>query len=206
MATPWLSVVVPTIGRSTLPDLLDSMDKQADPSGVQVLLVADTHGGQTHDLRVMRMESYVRGPRYRWIEHDAGRHAWGHPQRMEGMRQAVAPWIAFSQDDNILTEGAFSAIWEGIQTSHEPKPLLFKVRTWQAGIVWKEPRIRHSNVDADCIVVPNDPERLGTWADEYAGDFHFIEQTAKKWGGNVRFLDAVIALGHPTSQELWARD
>jgi hypothetical protein len=204
--TPWLSVIIPTIGRPTLPRLLDSMDRQErHGEGVQILVVGDSHAGA--DLRQARDHVLEErdADRYVWLEHDGGVHAWGHPQRTVGMQHAAAPWIAFSQDDNIMTWGAFASIHDAIDKTPEPHPILLRVRTWQAGVVWRVDQVSHGNVDADCVVVPNDPQRFGRWEHVYEGDFHFIRQTVNRWGGHVTWSTDVIALGRPTDAEDWTR-
>ncbi len=45
---PWLSVVIPTIGRDSLALTLESLRAQAESAGVEVLVVGDTFGGYSH--------------------------------------------------------------------------------------------------------------------------------------------------------------
>lgn len=185
--TPWLTYVVPTIGRSTLGRLLDSAD---DPE-VEILLMADTHGDKFKERLDACRTAFAGRVNVRWVDYDAGAHHWGNPQRQEGMRLATAPYIAFSQDDNELLPGALDIMRRAAQT-HDG-PLLFRVDTWQAGVVWKVPVLTERNIDADCIIVPNDPRRLGTWGPEYAADFPFIQETVRLWGNKVTWQPETIA-------------
>jgi len=205
MNTPWLTIVVPTIGRPELSRTLDSIDKQHDVSAVQVLVVADTFGGRTQELEKARVSVFQRGPRYRWLEHDGGQHMVGQPQRQYGMEHAAGQWIAFTADDNILEKGALAAIWHEVAALPHAMPMLFKVRTWQAGVVWQRRELLLGNIDADCMVVPNIPEKLGKWHNVYAGDFHFAEDTATLWGYELHWADAQISLARPGETELWWR-
>lgn len=205
---PWLSVVIPTIGRSTLPRLLDSLDQQDRSDDVEVLVVADTHSGLSGDL--IQARDHVLedrdDQRYVWLEHDGGTHAWGHPQRTLGMHQAQGSWIAFSQDDNLMTQTALSDMRRWLGQLRWPQPVLFRVRTWQAGLVWRTPdAVALANVDADCVVVPNNPDRFGTWELVYEGDLHFIRGTVHNWGA-VAWSPAVIALGRPQPVEDWTQN
>lgn len=198
--TPWLSVIIPTIGRDTLGRTLDSLDRQANAQGVEVLVVGDTLDGP---LPAVEAEVFRRGPRYRYVACNGGLHMVGQPQRNAGMARARAPWLLWGADDNIWTADAFAAIWLAIASLPEQQPLLFRVRTWQAGLVWTAPVLAHGNIDADCIVAPNVPERLGAWGLRYEGDWQFIEGTVNRWGGQVSWQDAVISLARPSPAEVW---
>jgi hypothetical protein len=198
---PWLSLVIPTVGRPELARTFDSIDHQAHADGLEVLVVGDTFEGPTDELKAAGRETKKRG--YRWLEHDGGEHCVGQPQRQFGMQQAAAPWIAFSADDNILTRDALASIWFTITQLPEPIPILFKVRTWQAGVVWKaENFIVQGNLDADCMVVPNVPEKLGHWPNFYEGDFLFARDTARLWG-RVAWRPDLISLARPAAAECW---
>ena len=190
---PWISIVVPTIGRPTLARMLASVDEP----GVEVIIVADTYNGDVEAELAharMRCSGAEMRPRIdvRWADFDAGYHAWGHPQRNEGMRLATAPWLMFSQDDNQLAPGALRFIRERIRLLPHLRPMLFQVDNWQAGVVWKRPVLAEGNIDADCIVTPNVPDRLARWTDRFNGDFDFIMETCRRWF-DVAFVERVIA-------------
>jgi predicted secreted protein len=51
-------------------------------------------------------------------------------------------------------------------------------------------------------VTPNDPAKLGTWVNEYTGDFDFIRETCEAYG-RVRWRDEVIAIARPHPYEDW---
>ncbi len=72
--------------------------------GVEMIIVADTYHNDVHDNLVAARTFY--GDQVVWIDHDAGYHCWGHPQRNEGMRHATAPWLMFAQDDTVLLPDA----------------------------------------------------------------------------------------------------
>jgi hypothetical protein len=124
-------------------------------------------------------------------------------QRQYGMEQAEGQWIAFSADDNILTPGAIASIWQAIIGLPQPVPIIFKVRTWQAGVVWRAQSIDNGNIDADCFVVPNQQDKLGRWTNQYNGDYVFMLFTAKLWEGKVEWRDDLIALARPQQSEHW---
>lgn len=200
--TPRLSVILPTIGQRLdgLARTLDSIDRQPESGQVEVVVVGDAHSGPLPKVRDL---VWQRGPRYRYAEHDGGLHMVGQPQRQYGMGLARAPWLSFSADDNIYTEGAFAAILRAIDGVRGPVPLLFQVRTWQAGKVWKRAELAHGDIDADCIVAPNDRSRLGVWTNRYEGDWEFIRDTCEQYDDRQVWVPDLIGLARPTAAECW---
>lgn len=190
---PLVSIIIPTIGRPTLGGLLDSIPN--DPA-IEVIVVGDSHGHH-FDAEILTARNRYLTPHCYWHEHDGGKHAWGHAQRNYGMRAATGTWLIFSQDDNIFAPDAFDLIREAIEKQPYPRPLLFRIMTWQAGIVWKTPRLVLGDIDADCIVVPNIPDKLGHWGDRYNGDFDFIQSTYNLWWGDVAWRPELIATALP---------
>lgn len=187
---PWLSVVVTCIGRPTLGRLIDSIPTE---HGIEIIVVPDTHISDEADFTSAIKQirpSYEN--KVRWLEYDAGYHNWGHPQRQYGDSQATGEWLLHSQDDNQFHPSAFTDIWFSICEQPYPRPILFKVHTWQAGTVWRIPELIEENVDADCIVCPNDPEKLGKWGDTYQGDYTFIKGTADFYNGDVSWNPNLI--------------
>jgi hypothetical protein len=194
MTEPRVTCIIPTIGRDTLERTLKSMRSQAPARDLQLLVIADTHAG-THLAALDGVPDLCQQYDAICEGFDGGQHCVGQPQRDYGMTQASGRWLAFSQDDAAWTVGAWDAIRASI-TQPPRCPRLFRVQTWQAGIVPRVEVLRLGNVDADCIVVPNVPNLLGKWGLEYNGDFTFIQDTVLLWG-QVVWEPQVIALGRP---------
>jgi glycosyltransferase involved in cell wall biosynthesis len=198
---PWLSVILPTIGRDGLERALISIYRQA-VGGVEILVVEDTLSGSVPHVRELA-ERY--GARY--LPHAGTEHCWGHEQRQAGMQAARGRYLAWMADDDIYTEDAFLRIQQAIERQADPHPLLFRIRMNQYGgrFIWQSPGpLAIGNIDAECIVTPNDPARLGTWALRYEGDFDFIKETVDLHG-RCRWADPVIAVARPTDDEDWTR-
>lgn len=195
--TPLISVIIPTIARPTLAPLLDSIP---DDDDVEVVIVADVHNMAGEPERAARInaarERYAAV--HSWIDFDAGINCYGQPQRNVGMSKAQGQWLAFSQDDNMFAPDAFDSIRRAILDQPHPRPLLFKVMTWQAGIVWiNRGVLQIGEIDADCIVVPNMPERLARWTTRYNGDWDFISGTVHLWQRDIAWRDELIASALP---------
>lgn len=175
---PLLTVVVPTVGRRTLGQTLASLRGQAPASTLEILVVGDTHGRNYADGLVVA-ESVCAMVGARYLEHDGGSHCYGQQQRQRGQEAARGLWLAWLQDDDVWRETALRDIRPFLQYQ---RPLLFRAGTRHGGVVWREARLELGNVDANCLVVPNDPSRLGRWGLSYVGDFVMIAETVERWG------------------------
>jgi hypothetical protein len=203
--TPWLSVVIPTVGRATLHQTLDSLDAQPEAGGVEVLVVGDTYGGLTGGLlEVQARISRERDPaRYVWLEVDGGQHCWGHPQRTAGARLANAPWIWFTQDDNIASAGAFAAIQLGIAAQVQPRPLFFRwLAPWRE-LIWRSQHLELGNIDADCLVLPHTLAENIEWGLRYEGDFDAAVRAFNLVGGDVDWREDLISIARPWPADRW---
>lgn len=189
MSRPFFTVVVPTQGRPALPRLLESLD---NVGRLEILVVADTHSPLLCDVAAI---ANTYGARY--IELDAGTHAWGYPQIQHGYDLAEGEYILCIGDDDVYEPGAFDAIWAAIEEHGRPAPFLFRVELHPSPtrgcrrpvILWDEPRLLRGRISTQNLVVPNVKDRLGHWWD----DFCFIEATVNRWGGQAVWRDELIA-------------
>jgi Glycosyl transferase family 2 len=203
----WLSVVIPTAGQrqAGLLRTIDSVRWQPQSEDVEVLVVADTYAlADRLNLEILRDEvAGYPSVNYRWLEHDGGLHCYGQPQRSFGARQARGEWVAFSQDDNILAEGALRAMWQAVTTTPRKRPLFFKVLTpWRAEI-WSEPRLAMADIDADCLVLPKEVAQQVSWGLRYEGDFDCAVAAMQLAGGDVGWCEAQIAIARPDAEHIW---
>lgn len=174
-----LSIVVPTPDGGNLPALAESLRKQLYPED-EVIVVGDTFHGPLDSVR----EWVEQQPQWRYVEHDAGRAAWGHPQINYGVTQARGDYILFQDDDDVYAGGAIANVHRAVRHLDPPRPLLFKFRAGRFGgrTFWVERgRVEVGMIGGHCIVVPNVPEKIGKWTDRYEGDFDFIEETLRLW-------------------------
>jgi len=201
--TPWLSVVIPTVGRETLALTLRSLRAQPESAGLEVLVVADTHGGHTALLEQARDRVHASG--FDWLEYDAGRHCVGQPQRTYGAKQASAPWVWFSQDDNIATRDSLVAIETAIDAQVRARPLFFRIRSYWGETIWRSQQLTLGNIDADCLVLPRKLARRIEWGLRYEGDFDAAAQAFAFSDSDVGWIDEVVSLARPEQEDLWWR-
>ncbi|HLE22186.1 MAG TPA: glycosyltransferase family A protein [Vicinamibacteria bacterium] len=170
-----LSLIVPTPDGEGLSALFDSIRPQLSPQD-EVLIVGDTHSQALEETATL-----VQAEGFRWLEHDAGKHAWGHPQVNYGISQAQGDYLVFNDDDDTFTESALAIIRDVAAGLPEPAPMMFRFLSGRNGLLWDAPVIQCGRIGGHEFVCPNDPERLGRWSDRYEGDFDFIESTLALW-------------------------
>lgn len=218
---PQLTVIIPTTGRDSLECTLRSLLLQRSTLTYEVVVVGDSHAGTWRaqldqiDLLLEQVFAVVEaGYRVRYFEHDGGEHIVGQPQRQYGMAQARGRWLSWLSDDDVYLPGAFDAIQRGIlhQMEAEPQPtyhpMLFRwISPWKQ-LYWHTPGFYGDvpgHIDAECIVVPNIPAKLGKWGRRYQGDYDFIDSTIKLHGGHVVFRPEIIAQARPSDAEDWTK-
>lgn len=195
MNRPFLTVVIPTQGRSTLSRAISSIRSQmgAGAGAVEVLIVADTHSGLIQDVKSLA-ESFEA----HYTEHDAGYHDWGYPQLGYGYAHAEGRYIMNFGDDDIWLPGAFDTIRLAIGSQDRQRPLMFKAELQPSPhrgdqrvpvVLWSDREdYRRGRITGQNLCAPNVPGRLGRWGDDFS---HTIE-TINSWDGRVDWIDSVI--------------
>lgn len=186
-----LSIIVPTPDGDGLDRLFDSLLPQLT-NGDEVIVVGDTHDGP---LPLVEETCRALGPHFRYVEHDARGHAWGHPQINQGMQQARGDYLVFIDDDDVFTPEALHIIRTAAGELREPRVLMFRFECQRLGRTLPEAHeVIESAIGGHCIVPPNIPDRLGQWGDRYGGDFDFIVSTLAHWPDGPVWCDDVIAI------------
>lgn len=181
--TARISVVIPTVGRASLARALESA-RGAD----EILVAWDTTVSQGS------MPSHIDGATL--IPVRGGDH--GYTGRTEAARAATGTHLAFLDDDDVYTPGAVDLM----RTMACDHPVIFQMDHNAHGILWREPVLEFGNVGTPMFLVPNVPDKLGTWAahlpglPEPGGDFTFIAGCVEKMGAPV-WVDQVTAVVRP---------
>jgi len=163
-----ISFVIPTIGRQSLEDTLESIKPW---SGDEILVI------QNDPKRHVGI--------------------YGNAERQEGVNRAVCDFIAFIDDDDAYTPGAREVMNDAIIQSSGNKPILFRMQYPNGRILWRKRWVKNGNVGTPMILVPNNKEMLPEWDIRHRwGDFHFINRW--KWPKkDIIWRGEVIALlGH----------
>lgn len=159
---PTVSVIVPTILRSSLDRTIASLRRQSWREGDEVLLMGD--GCQPPELGFpFKSIHLLPGPN----------HDWGHTVRNHAARLARGEMLAFLDDDDEWTAGALDLV----RTAQELS--LFRMHVVpDNGLLWRDRVIRDGNVSTQMIVVPRVLALTGTWGHRYQGDLDFIKSLA----------------------------
>jgi glycosyltransferase involved in cell wall biosynthesis len=180
-----LSIVIPTLGRPSLERTLESCS-DAD----EIVVVLDTARGVT-DLPCELPANAVYSEGHFGV-------TGGHAGRAHGIELATGTHLAFFDDDDVYVPGAVELMRDA---AHE-RPVIFRMDDYHHGIIWRTPDLYFGNVSTQMYVVPNEPEKLGTWEPhapglpQPGGDFTFIVGCAKKMGEPI-WREEVIAVLRP---------
>jgi glycosyltransferase involved in cell wall biosynthesis len=168
-----LTIIIPTIGRLSLRDTLESIKIQISAHD-QVFVVAD---GIYPESRFL-IENM--GSQYSYFElPDGPHHDWGARARNCAIPIAKKAYIAFMDDDDQYLPGAFAAM-KGAIRAFPGHPFLFRMKHGKS-IIWRRHELCLGNVSSQMIVVPNDQSKLARFTDRYEGDYDFIQRTADLW-------------------------
>jgi glycosyltransferase involved in cell wall biosynthesis len=187
-----LSVVIPTLGRASLERTLASC---ADADEIVVVL---------DKARGVRVLPCPIPPNAVYTEGHFGVTG-GHAGRQAGIDLASGTHLAFFDDDDEYTPGAI-ALMRGAACD---VPVIFRMDDPLHGVIWREPVIRWANVSTQMYVVPNIPEKLGSWTPHMpglpcpGGDFTFIKETCEQMGGPV-WREEIISVIRPEMHRLAA--
>jgi hypothetical protein len=206
---PWLSIVIPTVGRAELLHTLDAIDAQPEDllEGVEVLVVGDTFGGRSPQLEQAQDHVATQRPpsRYQYLEYDGGQHCYGHPQRTYGATLARGEWVWFGQDDNVASDEALRAIRAATSATAAPSLCVFRTLCYWRQVVWREPRLELGNVDADCLVMRRELAAAVRWGLRYEGDYD-AAVAAAKLSETVGWHEDLVSIARPDQSHRWWLD
>lgn len=184
---PTLSILIPTVGRSSLSRTLESVRTQRLIPGDEVLLAVDGGDDSAHSAWA------ASGLPGRIVKVAGGPHRdWGCTARNLVIPMASADYVCFIDDDDVYLPGAFDKIRSALAVNPD-RPHLFRMG-WRDKIIWEERVVREANFSTQQIVVPNVSTRLGRWTSRYEGDYDFLVSTLALWPeGSLVWASDVIA-------------
>ena len=189
--TPTFSVLVPTIGRSSLEATVRSYLAQERIWGDELHVLIDTHGRAiSGTCRSMIARQAPTWPDGVYVdEYDAGeRETWlGVAQMNRRWRsgRVTGSHVLILGDDDCYTPAAFATL-RSICGAEPDRPVLFQfVAPWRE-VLWDRPRLRKSRISGCCIAVPR------AWMVEHPTG-HYVEHD---YDWIVGIVDRARAAGH----------
>lgn len=189
-----VTIIIPSVGRDTLAAAVESVYYQVlDTDRIIVVFdrskISDLTVGDCARLRLDLVDDWV------FVDpHPA--YGRGGAQRLAGIRMAETTHIAFLDDDDVFTPDALAAIRAH---AHPYFPTVFRMDHHTLGTIWQEQKLCYGNVGMPQIVVPNDPDKMGSW-EPWTGtegcDFTFFAGCVNGMGG-VEWRHEVVCKTRP---------
>jgi glycosyltransferase involved in cell wall biosynthesis len=173
-----ISVVVPTVGRSTLRRTISVIRRQSR-GDLEVIVVSD--GPQPAAERIAKVMQW---PSLRFLEGPSTGN-WGNAQRMVGLSHARGRYVMFIDDDDEHRRGAFDAVRAAIERS-PGRILIFRMHRLGAEL-WTDQDVRLANVGTPMFAIPNVPAQVGSWLtkDRLESDFDFLRECISLQGDPI---------------------
>lgn len=175
-----ITFLVPTVGRFSLMETLRSIECI---DGDEILIVGNP-GRVPLDDRCRVLPCPPGGD-------------WGHAERNFAMPYARGRYIAHIDDDDRYAPGTRALMADAIEKTPD-RPVLFRMQFPNSITLWDEEEVRCGNVGTPMMLIPNQPEMLGSWGSFVGGDCSFLESSKWRYADYVWRPEIIALLGHNT--------
>lgn len=176
------NIVCTTIGRDTLPRLIESFKEQLKENDI-FTIISDTN----HEFVEKTLSNYsfkFKVNHFRNNEQPKGKY--GHPLLNEYINKLDGDFLMFADDDDRYTEGAFDVIRNNVKEKN--KLYVFKHK-WGGTINWVQKDFTRGNVGKCMGVIPN-TQKLPLFEESVLGDVIFYEDISQMF--ESEFIDHII--------------
>lgn len=164
-----LTVIIPTIGRDSLPATLASLADLTETD--QLILAAD---GLVPEAFAYLHEAL---PKLRcktlFLALVPPDGCFGNVPRQTAMKLATSDYLLFQDDDDAYLPGGLNKIRE-VCTKHKGSMVFFGMRRGDT-VIPNFSMLKLGNVSSQNGAVPNEPKNWGTWTRRYPGDYDFFK-------------------------------
>lgn len=194
--TPTFTVLIGSLGRSTLRQTLDSIARQHRVTGDQVIVALDSfeHGEQP-DVQQL-VTGY--GPGFDVCAYDSGYHWLGVEQINYAMHHVpmTGTHVFTLGDDDVFTDDAYATL-RPVCAADPAQPVLYRfVAPWRE-LLWDHPRLEMSRISGCCIAAPAAFVGPMTTAKIVEHDYWWMKDILARSGREPRWLDRVLVIARP---------
>jgi len=155
--SPSLTICVPTMGRDTLVDTLESIKRQALQPNDQVLIVLDTFVAQ---MQIPRVQALVESYGFTFVAHNGGYAFYGNPQLNKAIELATGDFFCALGDDDVYVDGAIARLRQKLQPNRcvlfqfLAPPDMVPSRPGMRFRLWIDRDLRVANISGCCVAAP----------------------------------------------------
>lgn len=197
---PTLTIVVPTIGRPTLVNTLESIKRQALIPGDDVLIVYDSFAKDA--VNAAQTKAMVESYGFTFIEHNGGYHFQGNPQLNHAINIAKTDFLCALGDDDIYVDGAIARLRKKLQPG---RVVLFKffITGFLTGLfgarflLWSDKEVRLANLSGCCMAAPVSALVPVNTELRMEVDYEWIRDTVKKSGRRPYWMNDCLVIARP---------
>jgi len=177
-----INVVCTTIGRDTLPRLIESFIDQLSENDMFTIISDINHDYVANVLKKYNFKFKIQ----HIINKGDRKGAYGHPLLNMYLNKLEGDFIMFADDDDRYVEEAFDYIKRTLKDRN--KLYIFKHK-WGDGYAWNIKNFTRGNIGKCMCAIPNTHD-LPKFREDVLGDAYFFEEIGKKM--DYEFIDHVI--------------
>ncbi len=196
-----ITIAVPTIGRPTLVDTLESIARQELRPCDQVLIVYDSFAPDVENLQATR--ALVEGYGFTFVEHNGWVHFFGNPQLNHAMTLAAGDFFTALGDDDVYVDGAISRMRKALVPGRAllyqfySPPCMVLNRPDLRVRLWSDRRLREANISGCCIAAPRADLVPVSEEMRIEVDFEWIVNIVAKTGQKPKWLRDCLIIARP---------
>jgi hypothetical protein len=171
--TASLSIMIPTIGRDTLPRVLASLETQDWQRGDEVLLLSD----KEHEYAEQCWKrAKLTGAHFACANGPLGEFGYGLLNKYQC--ECTGSHICHIRDDVIAAPNMLVTIRREIETNADALHIFRMYDFLKQQFFWASKKFFPGNLIGENAVFPNDPKLIGRWGMRHQGDWDFMEHAA----------------------------
>jgi len=198
-----LTIAVPTIGRPTLKDTLDSIARQALQPTDQVLIVYDSFARD--DANAGATKALVDSYGFTFVEFNGWYHFQGNPQLNHAISLARTAFFCALGDDDVYVDGAIARLRTKLTLGRVTLFQFYSPRFIRGNdrlrcLLWAERSMRIANLSGCCMAAPVASLVPVSAEPRREVDYEWIRDTVAKTGRRPLWLRDCLIIANPESR------